>query len=227
MKPFALIALIFFAAPLSAAEYIHVDTTTKAPIVRVGTSPFERHDTDPNLSAGFGADRPSMFLLVIRHDRPVLNDVIQQAARKMTGKWQGAYASPDWVVNWEVIAQNLGFSKLLKARLLEGARDAALDVGYIEGAYNLPFSDTLLNFLQSRHYWMDMAISDGALSAGAQTTFEDRSRQEVSLTLTQLKSLYINYGLQMSTITENFVNRRNAIESAGAVSAVDAITWSF
>lgn len=221
-------------------EWIHVLTASKMPLKRGSqSSPFEffADGYEPNDNP-FGPGYETQFLPVTRETPPTVNPVLLKVVQSSTvglddvaypGEYDanGQYAAGDWVVSYSQETQDLPVSKALKLDALATDREAAFDVGYSIGEFVFPFTETFFRQLADRHYWLDIAINDGAVPSNAQITFSDRTGKEVSVGLAGLRSNFRQYGLDYLRIFEIDVDARDEINAAADPAGVDAATWDF
>lgn len=217
------------------AKYIHVTSVSKTPENRGSSgSPFEEWASDPNDGTTFGPGERTMFLLVEEPGPPAHNQVTEKLTLTYTpdvdGKdVRGVYVPGDevWRFTFTVEANTLEDAREAKKDLLSADQDAAFDLGYSVGQFVFPFNETFFRQLADRHYWMDIAINDGEIPAGASITFADRHGKEVSASLSQLRTHFRQYGSEYLRIFEKEVDARDAIEAANTVAQVDAVAWDF
>lgn len=215
-------------------EWIHVITATKVPQVRTGGSVFEFYDTgfDPNVDTPFGPDKETMFLPVTRLEPSVINPVLEQAVLIETEgdggqMWPGHHVDPDWVVEYNVVPQDLDESKRLKVELLTSDRDSAISDGYTVGPFQFPFTEHFFRLLADRLRWLEDAIAALQVPSNTQLTFSDLSYKEVSVGYDSLKNHFVLFGKQYLGIYEKEVDARNRITAASTIEAVDLVAWNF
>jgi hypothetical protein len=216
------------------SEWIHVRTVDKVPQVRENlNSAFEEHNTDPNLSAGFGSSEPSMFLSVVRPAEPSVNDIIEQAnkvtTQDTTGKnVEGEYVDPNWVVNWAVTPQDLEVSKQLKIADMQQALDAHYASGYpVGGGLVFPLTEDFYRHMQARYSFL-LEFDDNGVPLNTTVAFTDVNGEEVLANKAQLRTHLLAYVKDYYLGPEKeSVNKKAAINNAADVAAVDAVTWTF
>lgn len=216
------------------ATYIHVITATKVPQNRGSDStPFSEYASDPNASSAFGPDQDTMFLPVEDSAQPVVNEILLNVVRVLTQSDLGAdvhgeYISGDevWRKTWTTEAQDLETARSLKEFELQESEDAAVAVGYTVGQFVFPFVEEFFRLLADRHYWLDIAITDGAVPANTEITFSDRQGKEVSVGLATLRNNFRQFGKEYLIIQEKTVSAGDALEASTTLAEIDAVTWS-
>ena len=216
------------------AKYIHVVSATKTPENRGSNStPFEDFASDPNDGVMFGPGERTMFLPVDEPAEPVINKILEKLTATFTDDVNGdpvhgVYVDAEtlWRFTWLVEAQDLEAARSLKLFELQQAEGAAVAVGYTAGNFVFPYTEEFFRLLADRHYWMDIAISDGEIAPGAQITFSDRQGQEVSVGLTTLRTNFRQFGREYLVIQETTVASVDALEAATTLAEIDAVTWS-
>lgn len=216
-------------------KYIHVITETKTPdrLSASWTSPFQDFDSDPNVG-GFGPTERTMWLPVDEPTQPVYNEVLQSIAATYSPDTagrnvRGEYIAGEelWRFTWTLSNNDLATARAVKMNKLAQDKATALDTGYTVGNFTFPFTEDFFRQLADRHYWLDIAINDGEVPVGSHITFSDRAGKEVSVTLSQLRTNFRQYGSEYLRIFEIEVDARDAVNAAATPSAVDAVTWSF
>lgn len=213
-------------------KYIHVVSQSKVPANRgENRSPFEEFDSDPN-GDKFGPSKRSMFLVVEEPSPPTINPITQIVTPTYTpdisGKnVLGIYIGRDsvWRLTWDVGSNDIDIARDLKAIELQQDEDAVAAVGYPTGVFVFPFTEEFFRLLQARHYWLDIAITDGEATAEAEITFSDQNGKEVSANLVLLRDYYRQFGKQFLIIFEKTVRATDAMEAATTLAEIDAVTW--
>jgi len=220
--------LLLFPISLVADSWVHVNSTSKDPVLLSGNYFFEfENGFNPNDGNPFGPAGETMFLPVINIPSPPVNDVLISVTPINTNGVRGGYVNPNWEFGWTQTTQTLSYAKEIKLLQLETDQQTALDAGHIIGQFTLDFSEEVFQGLDSRYKFLDLAINEGAAPANQTLTFSDRDGKEVSVNLTQLKTNYVAYGQAYFVILEKAVNKRDAINAATTPAQVDAVTWVF
>lgn len=215
-------------------KFIHVISATKIPENRgSNTTPFEDFPSNPNDDVTFGPSQRTMFLSVDEPAAPVVNPILEQVNDTFTPDVngvdvRGVYVGGEdlWRFTWDVVPQDLEVAREIKQLELDQAENAAVAVGYTVGQFVFAFTENFFILLADRHYWLDIAITDGEVPANTEITFSDRTGKEVSVGLATLRSHFRQFGREYLTIQETSVASRDRLEAATTLAEIDAVTWS-
>ena len=215
------------------AKFIHVISATKVPENRgSNTNPFEDFPSNPNDDVTFGPSQRTMFLSVDEPAAPVVNPILEQVTPTYTPdvngvNVRGVYVSGEdlWRFTWTTSAQELETARSIKHLELEQNESDAVAVGYTVGQFVFPYTEEFFRLLADRHYWLDIAITDGEVPANTQITFSDRTEKEVSVGLTTLRNNFRTFGKEYLIIQETSVASFDRLEAASTLTEIDAIVW--